>query len=201
MVRVHPTEGQLQSLLDCELPPLREIVVRAHLLRCQTCRARIDAARETTSMVGSLIRRSTPVVDRVSAWNRFVVLSGGRAERRSRTTARWPSAAVLVVATAVLLAVFLRGNSPEAAGGDAFALVREAQAHPASGLLRDACCSDHDGGDRADDGLLTLSRPGEKVTVVIVYEDIDHSGTFTRGDIVRYVSTIPRVASPASPTR
>jgi hypothetical protein len=27
-----------------------------------------------------------------------------------------------------------------------------------------------------------------------VYEDVDHSGTFTRGDIVRYVSTIPHGA-------
>jgi hypothetical protein len=30
------------------------------------------------------------------------------------------------------------------------------------------------------------------VTVVIVYEDVDRSGTFTHGDIVRYVSTTPR---------
>lgn len=200
-MRAHPTEGQLQSLLDCELATAREIIVRAHLLRCAACRARIDAARATTSLVDALIRRSTPVVDRESAWNRFVVLSGGRASRRSGNASHWSSAAALVLATAVLLAIFLRGSSPAAAGGDAFALVREAQAHPASGLLRDACCSDHDGGDRADDGLLTVSRPGEKVTVVIVYEDIDHSGTFTRGDIVRYVSTIPNGASPVHSAR
>ena len=48
-------------------------------------------------------------------------------------------------------------------------------------LLRDTCCSDHDGGDRDDDGLLTVSSVGQKVTVV----------TFTRGNIVRYVSRIP----------
>lgn len=200
-MRAHPSEGQLQALLDCELPHSREIVLRAHLLRCEACRVRIDAARETTSMVGTLIRRSTPVVDRESSWKRFVVLSGGRAEREWRRKAHWPSAAVLVAATAVLIVAFLRGSSPAAADDDAFALVREAQAHPASGLLRDACCSDHDGGDRADDGLLTLSRPGEKVTVVIVYEDIDHSGTFTHGDIVRYVSKVPHATPPASAAR
>jgi hypothetical protein len=86
-------------------------------------------------------------------------------------------------------------------GQDAFALVREAQAHPATSLLRDACCSDHDGGDRDDDGLLTLSSVGEKVTVVIVYEDVDHSGTFTHDDIVRYVSTIPHGSANAHPVR
>lgn len=64
-----------------------------------------------------------------------------------------------------------------------------------------SCCSDHDGGDRNDDGSLTLSTVGEKVTVVIVYADVDHSGTFTHGDIVRYVSTIPNGASVPQPPR
>ena len=98
----------------------------------------------------------------------------------------------IVVPAAVLVVTMTRGASRPGDRADPFALVREAQAHPASSLLRDACCSDHDGGDRPDDGLLTLSSVGEKVTVVIVYEDVDRSGTFTHGDIVRYVSTIPR---------
>jgi hypothetical protein len=190
-MRAHPSEGLLQALLDGELPPAREIVVRAHLLHCVTCRARIEAVRATTSMVGALIRRSAPAVDRESAWARLMVRSGGRAESRWRKPAHWPSAAALVLATAVLLVAMLHSSSRSDPGGDVFALLREAQAHPAGALLRDACCSDHDGGDRADDGLLTLSRPGENVTVVIVYEDVDHSGTFTPGDIVRYVSMVP----------
>jgi hypothetical protein len=200
MMHAHPAEGLLQALLDRELPPSREIVVRAHLLRCATCRARVDAARVTSSMVGALIRRSAPVVDRESAWKRLVVLSGGRAERRWRVPVRWPSAAALAVATALLVAALLRGSSPTSTADDAFALVREAEAHPTHALLRDACCSDHDGGDRADDGLLTLSRPGESVTVVILYEDVDHSGTFTHGDIVRYVSSVPHAPASTSLT-
>ncbi|MBA2685545.1 MAG: hypothetical protein H0U66_13745 [Gemmatimonadaceae bacterium] len=79
--------------------------------------------------------------------------------------------------------------------------MREAQAHPATELLRDACCSDHHGGDMNDDGPLTLSSIGEKVTVVIVYEDVDHSGTFTQGDIVRYVSTVPHSSSASQSAR
>lgn len=194
-MREHPTDGTLQALLDGELPRARTIIVRTHLLRCETCRARIEATRETTSLVNVLLRRSTPEVDSASAWARLVIRSGGRAESPGRGRARWASAAALALATAALIVTMVRGNSRSAPGVDAFALVREAQAHPATELLRDACCSDHDGGDRNDDGLLTLSTVGEKVTVVIVYEDVDHSGTFTHGDIVRYVSTIPNGAA------
>ena len=191
----HPAEGELQALLDGELPRARVIVVRAHLLRCESCRARAEATRTTSEMVNALLRRSTPAVDSASAWERLVVRSGGRAARQERGMSRWTSAAALALATAALIVTMVRGTSRTTPGADAFALVREAQAHPAQAMLRDACCSDHDGGDRPDDGLLTLSTVGEKVTVVIVYEDVDNSGTFTHGDIVRYVSTIPHGAS------
>lgn len=198
-MREHPAEGALQALVDGELPVTRAIVLKTHLLRCEECRARMEAARETTRMVNALLRASTPKVDSASAWSRLVVRSGGRAESRMRRPVRWTSAAALTLASAALIGTMMRGSSQSATGVDAFALVREAQAHPATSLLRDACCSDHDGGDRDDDGLLTLSTVGEKVTVVIVYEDVDHSGTFTHGDIVRYVSTIPHSATTAMP--
>ena len=188
-MREHPAEGELQALLDGELPNARALGVRAHLLRCAACRARTAAARETARLVNALLRRTTPTVDSASAWERLVVRSGGRAA--SRGLAHWASVAAVALATAALVVAMARGASRSGTVADAFALVRDAQAHPAKSLLRDACCSDHDGGDRADDGLLTLSSVGEKVTVVIVYEDVDRSGTFTRGDIVRYVSTIP----------
>lgn len=190
-MRAHLAEGELQALLDDELPSARKLVVRAHLLGCATCRARTDAARDTSVLVDALLRRATPKVDSASGWERLVVRSGGRAAKSDRGLAHWVSVAVVVLAATALAAAWIRGASRTGAVADAFALVREAQAHPAKSLLRDACCSDHDGGDRPDDGLLTLSSVGEKVTVVIVYEDVDRSGTFTHGDIVRYVSTIP----------
>ncbi|HMA01915.1 MAG: anti-sigma factor family protein [Gemmatimonas sp.] len=198
-MRAHLAEGELQALLDGELPGARKLAVRAHLLGCAACRARTDAARETSALVDALLRRTIPKVDSVSAWERLVVRSGGRAARAHRGLAHWASVAVVVLATTALVATMIRGVSRTGAVADAFALVREAQAHPAKALLRDACCSDHDGGDRPDDGLLTLSSVGEKVTVVIVYEDVDRSGTFTHGDIVRYVSTIPN-ATPVAHT-
>jgi anti-sigma factor RsiW len=193
-MRVHPAEGELQALLDGELPHARALVVRAHLLGCATCRARADAARETGAMVNALLRRTTPKVDSASAWDRLVVRSGGRAANAQQRLARRASVAAVAIAAAALIVMIARGASRSGPGTDAFALVRDAEANPANSLLRDACCSDHDGGDRPDDGLLTLSSVGEKVTVVVVYEDVDHSGTFTHGDIVRYVSTVPHRA-------
>ena len=190
-MREHPAEGELQALLDRELPNARALVLRAHLLRCAACRARADAARETAALVDALLRRTTPKVDSDSAWERLVVRSGGRAATARPIVRRWTPVAAVALAAAAFIATLTRGAAWPGARAEPVALVREAQAHPASSLLRDACCSDHDGGDRPDDGLLTLSSVGEKVTVVIVYEDVDRSGTFTHGDIVRYVSTIP----------
>jgi len=200
-MRVHLAEGELQALLDDELPSSRKLAVRAHLLRCAACRARTDAALETSALVDALLRRTIPKVDRVSAWDRLVVRSGGRAAKAHRGLTHWGSVAAVALAATALVATMMRGASRTGAVADAFALVREAQAHPAKSLLRDACCSDHDGGDRPDDGLLTLSSVGEKVTVVIVYEDVDRSGTFTHGDIIRYVSTIPNAAPVAHTAR
>jgi hypothetical protein len=198
-MREHPAEGTLQALLDGELSLTRTILLRTHLVGCAACRARIESAKVATSLVGVLLRRSTPKVDSASAWSRLVVRSGGRAESRVSGPAGWMQGTALAIATAAIIATMVLGTPRAQPGADAFALVREAQAHPATELLRDACCSDHDGGDLNDDGLLTLSSVGERVTVVIVYEDVDHSGTFTHGDIVRYVSTVPHAASAPQP--
>jgi hypothetical protein len=200
-MREHPAEGELQALLDGELPNARVLLVRAHLLRCAACRARADAASDTAALVDALLRRTTPKVDSASAWERLVVRSGGRAAKSQRGPARWTPVAAVALAAAALIVTIVHGVSQSGARADPFALVREAQSHPAQSLLRDACCSDHDGGDRPDDGLLTLSSVGEKVTVVIVYEDVDRTGTFTHGDIVRYVSTIPHGTPVAHSTR
>ena len=203
----HPAEGELQALLDGELPHARRLLVRGHLLHCGACRARADAARETAALVDALLRRSTPKPHGASAWVRLVVQSGGTANFRCGLARRAPlavaalAAAALAAAALALIVSMVRGVPQRNAGADAFALVRDAQAHPAVSLMRDACCSDHDGGDRPDDGLLTLSSAGEQVMAVIVYEDVDRSGSFTYGDIVRYVSTMPHGTAVAHRTR
>lgn len=50
----------------------------------------------------------------------------------------------------------------------------------------DRCCYDFDGGGAADDGVLVVSRRGEEVRRIAVYEDRDGSHSFTRGDVVRF---------------
>lgn len=164
-MREHPAEGELQALLDGELTSARALVVRAHLVRCASCRARTNATRETAELVNALLRRSAPKVDSVPAWAGLVVRSGCHAAKARRGPARWVSALALALATAALIVMMVRVSRSNAGG------------------------------------LLTLSSVGEKVTVVIVYEDMDKSGTFTRGDIVRYVSTIPNGAPVAHTAR
>ena len=49
----------------------------------------------------------------------------------------------------------------------------------------DRCCYDLDGGGVADDGVVLLARRDAGVRRLRVYEDLDGSGDFTRGDLVR----------------
>lgn len=49
----------------------------------------------------------------------------------------------------------------------------------------DRCCYDLDGGGEADDGVLVLAERDSKVHRLRVYEDLDRSGSYTTGDIVR----------------
>ena len=53
-------------------------------------------------------------------------------------------------------------------------------------ITMDRCCYDLDGGGSADDGVLVVTRGGEAVRRIAVYEDRDHSGSLTPGDIVRF---------------
>ncbi len=49
----------------------------------------------------------------------------------------------------------------------------------------DRCCYDLDGGGDADDGVVVIGERDAKVHQLRIYEDIDGSGTFTAGDLVR----------------
>jgi len=60
-------------------------------------------------------------------------------------------------------------------------------------VVVDRCCYDLDGGGEPDDGVIVLAERDAKVHQLRVYEDLDDSGDFTAGDIVR----LDRGASPA----
>ena len=49
----------------------------------------------------------------------------------------------------------------------------------------DRCCFDLDGGGIADDGVVVRARRDSRVYRLRVYEDLDGSGSHTRGDLVR----------------
>ena len=199
-MRAHPTEGALRALLDGEAGPLEATRLRAHLGHCASCRELVAELRELDATVTSLLRGAAPAVDVDDEWARLVVRSGGRAARavgrRAPATARATTgakriAAAVALGAIVVTAATLRSAAHPLGSAEVYGLVREARAAGGE-AVRDACCQDHDGGALEDDGLLTLSQPGERVTVVVVYEDVDRSGTFTPGDVVRHVSTTPR---------
>jgi hypothetical protein len=57
----------------------------------------------------------------------------------------------------------------------------------------DRCCYDLDGGGHADDGVVVFAGRDAKVHQLRIYEDLDGSGGFTAGDLVR----LDRGRSPA----
>jgi len=56
---------------------------------------------------------------------------------------------------------------------------------PAASVVVDRCCFDLDGGGELDDGVLVVAERDARVHRLEVYEDRDHSRTFSPGDVVR----------------
>lgn len=71
-----------------------------------------------------------------------------------------------------------------------------------SQLKVDRCCQDLDGGGEADDGIVVVTRNGNAVKDLKIYEDLDHSGGYTPGDRVRFIRQgTPVLAGSAEGTR
>ena len=51
----------------------------------------------------------------------------------------------------------------------------------------DLCCQDLDGGDDKADGVVLSLDPRGRVTTLLLYEDLDGSGSRSDGDVVRFV--------------
>jgi hypothetical protein len=71
------------------------------------------------------------------------------------------------------------------AAGSALALANLGQFGGANAVTVDRCCYDLDGGAEADDGVLILAERDARVHRLRVYEDLDGSGNYTPGDLVR----------------
>lgn len=190
----HPSEGRLRAYLDGEVAPWHGIGIATHLRRCGACRRRLGRLRETGDRADRLLGIPSPAVDVPEAWTRFRVRSGASSGRRGRVPRGRMAAAVATLAALILAAGAVRfgtrsGSFP---GADCDAVpVSGVAATAFQGVQRDVCCGDYDGGGLPDDGLFTLSRPDETVRWVVVYEDVDGSGTYTEGDVLRYRSPDP----------
>src|SRR5262249_50977814 len=127
--------------------------------------------RELTRHLGSCAecRRR---LDRVGADGR----SAGRLLRLVRPP-RQPYAAILTAAAAGLVLGLAARSLPSThtrlAGGT---------------HVQDVCCFNLDGGSRGDDGLLTISHPGQVVDCVVLYEDQAGTRAFSPRDPVRFIS-------------
>ncbi len=56
---------------------------------------------------------------------------------------------------------------------------------PPGAVVVDRCCYDLDGGGDADDGVVVLAERDAKVHRLRIYEDLDRSGGFSSGDLIR----------------
>jgi hypothetical protein len=100
-----------------------------------------------------------------------------RGERQATARRRRPMLAALAALAAGLVAAAAVGLA-----------IRE----PAP-VTVDRCCYDLDGGGDADDGVLVLAQRDARIQRLRIYEDLDRSGAFSAGDVVR----LERGASPA----
>jgi hypothetical protein len=161
----HLSDGALRAYLDHEVAPAQALRYALHLRRCEGCRARRDQVQQMGDRVSQLI--GVAFEDRTGL--RHPV-------RRHRRLGQGMSAAAAaaVVAAAVTLA-----------------LHRQPSTHTrlaAGSRVEDICCFNLDGGTRGDDGLLTVSRPGQVVDCVVLYEDQAGTRAFSQRDPVRFVS-------------
>jgi hypothetical protein len=185
MKRQHPAEGVLRAYLDGELSPFAALRCAWHVRRCGSCRARLEEERRVAQRAAHLVSRLALRVDIDDRWERVKVLSGIPARRRLPA---WPALGIAAVALLTTIVV-VAPDGWRAGAGIGRATLR----------AQDVCCWDLDGGGPGDDGVFTLSRVGEVVACVILYDDIDGSGDLTAPDVIRYVSD-PRVCGrrPAS---
>lgn len=56
----------------------------------------------------------------------------------------------------------------------------------AHGQVVDQCCFELAGGGVADDGVLVEANPDESARRLTIYEDLDGSRSFTKGDLIRF---------------
>lgn len=154
----HPDEGDLRAYLDGELASFAAMRIAFHSRRCRTCAHTMAELRMLDARATSLLRAVMPV----------------DASRHPRHRHGVGLALATLVASAAAIGLWL-GNTPTMHA-------------TASGVYRmhDVCCFNLDGGEHADDGMLTVSRAGEVVDCVLLYEDRAGIKRFAQRDPLRF---------------
>jgi Putative zinc-finger len=158
----HPSDGTLQAYLDGELDARLTVRCAVHLRRCPSCRRAIGHLRDDSERVAALLGTIGNL--------------GGVASRTRRRRLPYIGASVGVAAAGLLSFVLLHhptSSHSRVAAGE---------------RVQDVCCFNLDGGTRRDDGMLTVSRAGQVVDCVVLYEDQAGRGAFVPGDPLRYIS-------------
>lgn len=154
----HPEEGDLRAYLDGELTSFAAMRVALHTRRCRACAHAVAELRTLDARATSLLGGFLPApVSRPPRYRHGIGL-----------------ALATLVASAAAIALWI-GATPTTHA-------------TASGVYRmhDVCCFNLDGGEHADDGMLTVSRAGEVVDCVLLYEDRAGIKRFAQLDPLRF---------------
>ncbi len=157
----HLRSGQIREYLDGEVRGLTALRYGLHLAICPRCAQRRQSAKARGHAVAALLE-----------------LTGARpAMRRSRVVSVPAISFVAIAALSAATAGILVSYGPFARPR----LVAQAQ-------IKDICCFDLSGGSNMNDGIVTVSRSGQVVDCVIVYEDRARTRAFAAGDPLLFLS-------------
>lgn len=179
----HPGEGDLRALLDGALGRMERVRLGAHLWRCAECRERLAEEKERGAKVAALLANVSMEADLEEAWQRVQVRRGARVRPRLVPAFSFLGGGVVGAAAFALALVVMNG-------GALTSHARPVESPAGSVVLRDHCCSDHDGDGIADDGLLVLN-DGTQRRLTLSYRDLDGSGDLSEGDVVSAVLSAP----------
>lgn len=157
----HLSAGQIREYLDGEIRGLSAVRYGLHLAICRRCAQRRRSVKARGSTVSVLLELAgTP---------------SGRPRARALSAPAMSALAIAALSAATAGLLFSHGPFARTSIAD----------RP---QVKDLCCFDLDGGVKLDDGIVTVSRAGQVVDCVVVYEDRAGTRAFAAGDPLLFLS-------------
>lgn len=176
----HPLDGDLRAFLDGATGMRHAMLLRFHLMRCHSCRARLEEERRAGTRVESLLGVLTPRVAVTEGWERIEALHRTSSPHRRSSLRPFLAGGLAGAVACAAVLITLHGTLAQPPTS-APPVVQYGEA------LLDHCCADLDGDGIAHEGLLTLQR-GDQKHLMMVYSDRDGSGDLSSGDVIHSVS-------------